>query len=224
MTNFMARACRSMVIANPGLANRSERFRTLRAGGALAALALLAACVDARQTSPARTATEQLLVSKAGDRAAEAITLKIPAGAKVFVDPTSFVGVDAKDFDGKYLYSAIRERVLHNGAALMGEKEKADIVIEARAGALSIDEDKFLIGIPAVELPIPLVGAVKTPEVALFKRAEQQGVAKVGVMAYDARDGKLIDSVSPTYGYSYNRQWVVLLLFGWKDQDIQPVD
>jgi hypothetical protein len=224
MTKFMARACRPLVMANQQIANRGERFRNLRVAGALAALALLAACVDARQTSPGRTATEQLLVSKAGDRAAEAITLKIPAGAKVFVDPTSFVGVDAKDFDGKYLYSAIRERVLHNGAALMGEKEKADIIIEARAGALSIDEDKFLIGIPAVELPIPLVGAVKTPEVALFKRAEQQGVAKVGVMAYDAKDGKLIDSVSPTYGYSYNRQWVVLLLFGWKDQDIQPVD
>jgi hypothetical protein len=106
----------------------------------------------------------------------------------------------------------------------MTEKEKADIIVEARAGALSIDEDKFLLGIPAVELPIPLVGAVKTPEVAFFKRAEQQGVAKVGVMAYDAKAGTLIDFVPPTYGYAYNRQWVVLLLFGWRDQDIQPVD
>lgn len=224
MTNFMARACRSVVMANCAPANRGERFRNLRAVVAVFMAVMLGACVDLRQTSPARTATEQLLISKAGDRAAEAITLNIPAGAKVFVDPNSFVGVDAKDFDGKYLYSAIRERSLRNGAALMNDKDKADIIIEARAGALSIDEDKFLIGIPAFELPIPLVGAVKTPEVAFFKRAEQQGIAKVGVMAYDAKEGKLIDSVPPTYGYSYRRSWVVLLLFGWTNQDIEPPD
>ncbi len=183
---------------------------------------LAAGCLDTRQTSPVRTATEQLLVSKAGDRAADEITLKIPVGAKVFVDPTKFQGADGKDFDGQYLMGAIRDRVLRNGAALVNDKEKADVIVEARAGALSVDEEKLLIGIPSVEFPIPLAGPVKTPEVAFFKRAEQQGVAKIGVLAYDAKDGKMIDSVGPAYGYSYRKQWVVLLLFGWTDEDIQP--
>ena len=38
----------------------------------------------------------------------------IPAGAKVFVDPTKFQGADGKDFDGLYLMGAIRDRVLRN--------------------------------------------------------------------------------------------------------------
>lgn len=220
MTIFIACATRARRFAKRSLANRDLANR----GGiaAVAALAVLAGCSDARQTSPPRTATEQLLVSKAGDRAAEEITLKIPAGAKVFVDPTKFQGADGKDFDGQYLMSAIRERVLRNGANLINDKDKADVIVEARAGALSIDEEKFLIGIPSFEFPIPLTGAIKTPELSFFKRAEQQGVAKIGVLAYDAKDGKLIDSIGPAYGYSYRKQWVVLLLFSWTEQDIEP--
>jgi hypothetical protein len=220
MTIFIACATRARRFAKRSLANRSFANR----GGiaAVAALAVLAGCSDARQSSPPRTATEQLLVSKAGDRAAEEITLKIPAGAKVFVDPTKFQGADGKDFDGQYLMGAIRDRVLRNGASLINDKDKADVIVEARAGALSVDEEKLLIGIPSFEFPIPLTGAVKTPELSLFKRAEQQGVAKIGVLAYDAKDGKMIDSIGPAYGYSYRKLWVVLLLFSWTEQDIEP--
>jgi hypothetical protein len=222
MTIFIARAGWALRFAKRSLANRGGCFANRTVFVAVAALTALAGCSDARQTSPARTATEQLLVSKAGDRAAEEITLKIPAGAKVFIDPTKFQGADGKDFDGQYLMSAIRDRVVRNGANLINDKDKADVIVEARAGALSIDEQKLLIGIPSFEVPIPLTGSVKTPELSFFKRAEQQGVAKIGAMAYDAKDGKLIDSVGPAYGYSYRKQWVVLLLFSWTTQDIQP--
>ncbi len=220
MTIFIACATRARRFAKRSLATRG----LANCGGiaAVAALAVVAGCSDARQSSPPRTATEQLLVSKAGDRAAEEIVLKIPAGAKVFVDPTKFQGADGKDFDGLYLMGAIRDRVLRNGANLINDKDKADVIVEARAGALSVDEEKFLIGIPAFEFPIPLAGPIKTPELALFKQAEQQGVAKIGVLAYDAKDGKMIDSVGPAYGYSYRKQWVVLLMFSWINQDIEP--
>lgn len=222
MTNFIARAGRALCFVKCSSATRGSIIANRAVVAALTAAAALAACSDARQTSPGRTATEQLLISKAGDRAAEEITLKIPAGARVFVDPTNFVGADDKDFDGQYLIGAIRDRVLRNGAALINDKEKADVIVEARAGAMSIDEEKLLIGIPSFEVPIPLTGSVKTPELSFFKRAVQQGVAKIGVLAYDAKDGKLIDSVGPAYGYSYRKQWVVLLLFGWTEEDIQP--
>ncbi|MBL0930075.1 MAG: hypothetical protein IBJ15_08145 [Alphaproteobacteria bacterium] len=59
-------------------------------------LASLAACSGARQSQPARTATEQLLIANAADKAAERLVLAFESGAKVFVDAANFDGVDAK--------------------------------------------------------------------------------------------------------------------------------
>lgn len=185
----------------------------------LCALAALAACSSVRQTAPPRAATEQLLISTAGDRAAERLALQLPPGKKVFVDPTNFEGLD-----GKYVLSCVRDRILHIGGQLVNDKDKADIIVEARAGALSIDEEKFLLGIPAFEFPIPLAGPIKTPELALYKRAVQQGVAKLGITAFDAKEGTLIGSAGPEFGYSHRKEWVVLLMFGWTEQDVRPTD
>ena len=62
---------------------------------ALMALAL-GACSTEKQSSPPRTATEQLLISTAADRAVDKLNLSIPAGTKVFVDASNFEGTDSK--------------------------------------------------------------------------------------------------------------------------------
>ena len=55
---------------------------------------LLAGCTTQRNSQPVRTATEQLLISAAADRAATQLSLSIPAGTRVFVDPQYFQGYD----------------------------------------------------------------------------------------------------------------------------------
>jgi hypothetical protein len=166
------------------------------------ALVGLAACSSTRQTSPPRTATEQLLISTAGDRAAERLAMQLPPGKKVFVDPTNFAGMDGKDNapEVKYVLSVLRDRILRNGGNLVNEKDRAEIIVEARAGP------------------------VTTPELALYKRALQEGVAKLAITAYDAKEGTLIAWAGPEFGYSHRKEWVLLLLFGWTDQNIRPDD
>jgi len=187
----------------------------------LAFLALFAlnGCSSIRETSPARTASEQLLISTAVDEAAGKLTFPAIQGTNIYVDATNFDGVDAK-----YAVAAIREQFLKQGARLMPDRDKADIVVEIRAGALSSDENEFLIGIPDFTIPVPLTGPLSTPEIALFKRDEKRGIAKFTATAYKAATGEYIGSSDPQFGTSYQRQWTVLFLFRWRRDNIIPDD
>jgi hypothetical protein len=100
----------------------------------------------------------------------------------------------------------------------------ADTVVEIRAGALSTNSDDMLIAFPSVALPVPLVGNMKTPEMAFVKRSEDQGVAKLGLAAYDAKTGERTpySPAGSTYGYSTNKRWVILSLIEWTESDTVP--
>ncbi|MGE5146759.1 MAG: DUF6655 family protein [Candidatus Eiseniibacteriota bacterium] len=184
----------------------------------IAALAL-AGCTTERETSPPRTATEQLLISTAADRAAQQVSLTVPKGAKLFVDSSNFEGTDAK-----YAIGALREQLLKGGGRLVAERKDADYVVEIRSGALSIDEDSILVGIPKMQIPIPLAGSFSFPEIALFKKEQRKGVAKFAAAGYGAKDGQFADASAPRYGFSHETEWVVLLFISWKTDDILPED
>lgn len=185
---------------------------------AILALALLASgCSLARETEPPRTASEQLLISTAADRVVKHLDIDLSPGTKVFVEDKYF---DA--LDGKYTIGAIRDRILRSGAYLVADRGNADVVVEVRSGAQSIDDDGWLFGIPSMDLPIPLAGAFKTPELALFKEDEKIGVSKVAVTAYAQKDGALKFSSGPVYGFSHRKKWVVLLLVSWTTDDLLP--
>lgn len=176
----------------------------------------LSGCTTMRETQPDRTAREQLLISTAADRAAEKLNLKIPAGTRLFVDPQFVEGTDSK-----YAIAAVRDRLLRNGARLVEKREQADAVVEVRAGALSMDEQQMLVGIPSWDVPVPLAGgAFKIPEVALYKEKERVGIAKLAATSYAVADGKLIDSSGPQFGYAHEFEKTVLLFLTWRSTDV----
>lgn len=176
----------------------------------------LGGCTTMRESQPQRTAREQLLISTAADRAAERLNLEIPAGTRLFVDATYMEGTDSK-----YALGAVRDRLLRNGARLVEKREQADAVVEVRAGALSIDEQQMLVGIPSWDVPVPLAGgAFKVPEVAFYKEKERVGVAKLAATSYAVADGKLIDSTGPQFGYAHETEKTVLLFLSWRTTDL----
>ncbi len=152
----------------------------------------LAGCGTTRWTDTKRTATEQLLVSDAIDRAVSRIDFGLLAGKEVFLD-VAYLG-DA--VDKEYLTSALRQQMVGNGCVLKDKRDLADFIIEARAGAVGTDRHDLLYGVPALSLPtfssVP-AGApglpTATPEVALAKRTDQQAVAKIAVFAYHRETG-----------------------------------
>lgn len=178
---------------------------------------LVGACSTARDTLPARAATEQLLLSAAVDRAARQITLNIPRDKKVYVDSLYVEG-----YDSKYAAGAIRDSLLKQGIRLANTRADADAIVEARIGALSIDERQRLVGIPSTPLPIPLAGELTTPEIAFFKKHQWKGIAKLAVTAYDAKSGILIDSSGPQFGASDKTDWVFLLFISATTDSLRP--
>ena len=109
----------------------------------------LGACATATETHPTRTATEQLLVSRAVERAASQFTLALPADARVYLDTSAFRGEGAD-----YAASAIREALLAQGNPIALSRADADVVVEVRLGALSIDKTQRVVGIPRITLPV----------------------------------------------------------------------
>ena len=175
------------------------------------------ACTIRNESNPPRTATEQLLISTAADRAAARLNLEMPPNSKVFVDSSNIEGLDSK-----YAIATMRERILKLGAQLVADRGAADVVVEIRSGALSVDENNFLIGIPQFDVPIPLAGEIPFPEIALFKRAERDGVAKFAGVGYTAKDGKLLGATEPQFGFSQEKRYVLLLFFSWERRDFIP--
>ncbi len=180
---------------------------------------LLAGCSSQTETTTARTATEELLVSSAADRAAEKLSQATPPGSNIFIDATNF---DA--LDGKYAIAAIRDSFLRHGDRLIDDKKVADMVVELRSGASAIDQRETLFGIPSYNVPIPIAGTLALPKLALYDKDTDQGVAKFAATGYNPKTGALMVAGDPQYGYSHKTKYTVLLFFSWTKNDTVPPD
>jgi hypothetical protein len=158
---------------------------------ALCALAALAAgCGTTRRSDTTRTATEQMLLSDAVDRSISRIDFGLLAEKQVYLDSTYL----ASTVDKEYIISTLRQHMLACGCILRDKKEDAELVVEARAGAVGTDRHDLLFGTPATNVSLgalsPIPGApTQMPEIALAKRTDQMGVAKIAVFAYERATG-----------------------------------
>ena len=149
----------------------------------------LAGCGTTRSTDSLRTATEQLLISDAIDRAVQTIDFAPLRGQTVYLDDSKLEDV----VDKNYLVSTLRQHILASGCTLKNNRNEADFIVEARAGAVGTDRNDLLFGIPATNVPqiVPLQGVpAAIPEVPLAKRLDQRGVAKISMFAYHRESGR----------------------------------
>jgi hypothetical protein len=179
----------------------------------------LSGCTSVRTTSPARTATEELLISTAAERAAEKLAAQIPANLRIYLNT---VAVTAPDVS--YATLAIEDRLLRKGDTLVLDKTEADAVIEVRAGALSTDEHSMFIGIPSLVFPATpgaSTSGLPVPSIDFFKRSEAKAIAKFAATAFDPKTGRLVFATPDYYGTAQKVDWAVLLFFSWTDQDYE---
>jgi len=148
----------------------------------------LPGCATTSRSDTARTATEQLVVSTALDRAIDAIDFAPLAGKDTYLDTTYLEGV----VDKNYLISSLRQRMFAQGCRLKADKAQAGYVVEARAGAVGTNRHDVLLGVPAVSAGVPVgpLAGASIPEIAFAKSTDQKAVAKVACFAYDQRTGQ----------------------------------
>jgi hypothetical protein len=161
----------------------------------LATVALLAGCTQTGLTKPTRSATEQLLVSTAADRALAKVDFSMLKGRKVFVDKTYF-----ESYDEDYVLGTIRDLISRSGGLLAAKLEESEVIVEPRSAALSIDGTSSVLGIPATAAPVPLTGAVNLPELAIYKSEKQYSIAKLALFAYERESRQHVMSSGPLVG------------------------
>ncbi len=190
----------------------------LRAVAVLALAGLAGACASTSETNPSRTATEQLLIARAADRAVQGLRLPVPVGTRVFVDDAFFRAENAS-----YAVSAIRNALSEAGYALAKDRGSADAVFELRAGALSLEQMRRVVGLPPLAVPInETFNVVSIPELSFYSRRDRVGVAEFSGFVYDGRTGAPLGAVAPMIGEFRIRSHKVLMVIAWGQQSVDP--
>lgn len=182
------------------------------------ALLGLSACASTSETYPSRTATEQLLVARAADRAVEGLTLPIPGGSRVYVDDAYFRAEAAP-----YAISAIRGALSEAGYALAPSKSDADAVLEVRAGTLSLEQMRRVFGLPDMRVPVnDSFNVVSIPELSVYSRRDRVGVAEFSGFLYEPRTGAPLGAIIPMTGEFRIRSHKLLMIVAWGQQSVDP--
>jgi hypothetical protein len=192
--------------------------------GMAAALLLIGGCSSLRVTDPAKTATEQYLLSQAAIEAVRPFSFDVLRGRRVCVDD-SFFAASQKEF----VLGELRAKLLLSGVQISPKREDCEIVIEVRSGGVGIDRYESLIGIPSLGASagttptgagVPSAPTIITPEIAITKEITQIGFASVAYVAYWADTGEVVDSYGPSEGKSYRDDW---WLFGFGPRTIGTI-
>lgn len=146
-------------------------------------------CGTTRWSDTARTATEQLLLSTAVDRAIDNMDFRSLADKYVYLDPQFLDCVD-----NKYVVSTLRQHMLSEGCILMSDAASADYVVEVRSGAIGTDHHDVLVGIPAISVPGSSMAGMPSaiPEIPFAKTTSQRGIAKLACFAYNRETGQAV--------------------------------
>jgi hypothetical protein len=171
-------------------------------------------CASESMTNPPRSATEELLLSTAADRALASVDLRLFAGKKVYVDASFF-----DSYDSKYVLGTIRDALSREGALLVDDSKSAEVIVEARSGGLSTDSDSSLFGVPALVIPIPFSGPMTIPELAFYKSQPQIAEAKFALLAYANQSREHVFSSGPLAGRAFNKYHKILFI-SWITTDI----
>ena len=191
-----------------------------RALALVTAALCLAGCGHLRETLPQRSATEQLLISTAADRAVARLPADVFRGRRVFVDSSNLEG-----YDHKYVIQRVRRAVLRGGGQLAESRGETELVLEVASGGLSTDRRDSLFGIPELPFPLPFAGeTLATPEVPLFKRVTATGRAKLSFSLWDVAAKRLVAEIPLCYGAAEVSAWWLFLLGPVRRSDIRQGD
>lgn len=159
---------------------------------------LIAGCLIGCGTTKSFTATEQLLVSDAVDSTVAKIDFRPLAGRRVFLDNTflpSQKGVPNPNpflVHSEYVTSSLRQQMLAAGLMLCEKRDEADVIVEARMGALGFDGHTVTYGVPASSSLSTAASTISgspmvpiLPELSLAKKEAKSGAAKIALFAYE---------------------------------------
>jgi len=179
----------------------------------LAVLLILTGCATTSTSDTKRTGKEQLLISNAVDQSLDKINFESFQGAKVFLNEKYLESVDSK-----YIVGSVRHRVLNSNATIVDKPEKADYVLELRSGGVGTDNRDTFVGLPKLQVPGPV--PVSIPEIRLWSRTQQTGIAKIGIVAIDTKSNQILGQGGTTLAKSDDTNTYVFGVGPWQSGSI----
>ena len=201
-----------------------RRFLTTTLSNWLGLVLLLgsaAGCVNKqRMTEPIRSVGEQLLLSNSIDRALSELDLEAIGRLKGFKVYLSTVYLQT--LDQEYLIGSLRDLLLSSGVLVVDDIAQAEMIVEIRSGANSLDSAAVTAGIAEDQaLPNPVTGApIALPELAFFKKQNVVSLTKVALVAYHADSREHVFSSGTLLGGAYERHYQFLGLIRLRFTDV----
>ncbi len=184
-------------------------------------LVMVSGCATIRVTDPAQTATEQYLMSVAATKAVDQLSAEALRDRSVYVDSTYLTAATQPSAIHSYMLGELRAKLLLSGVRLVDRRDQAQIILEVRSQASSVDRLEYLLGLPAFYAPGGTSAtegiAVATPELAIYKNTRQSGYASIAFVAYWAKTGELVASSGPFVGRTFR---VDYFIFGYNARTI----
>ena len=177
-------------------------------------------CTTIRVTDPPETADMEFLMTGAAEDAINKLATDALRDRLVYVDTswlipsTQATGPDASlenalsrqpSLQHLFMVGELRAKLLKSGVRLVS-RDRAQVVLEVRSGALSVNHLEFLLGLPASLIPSSATGGLSqglnlnTPELSVLKSTKQYGWASVAIVAYWADSGELVAISGPFVG------------------------
>jgi len=187
-----------------------------RAGAGLGALALAGlatGCISAAHysTDTPRSATEQLLVTTAAERAVDRLSWPDVRDRRVAVEVVS-----PNEKDAGYLKAALEAKARELGAQVV-PAEEAEWILAARAGALGTERRDLALGIPEIPTPFGI-----TPGISFYEHRRQRGWAQVRLAARDADGGVIAASDAPVLTNAFRSSHRIILFVIERDDIFLP--
>jgi hypothetical protein len=203
--------------------SRRSKGAVLALSALIALMCICGGCTTIRVVDSPRTADLDFLLTGAATQAVAQLSTDALRDRVVFIDtqwliptiqPTANFPLEnelARQPQPEYLFlvGELRAKLLKSGVRLSDKKEKAQVVLEIRAGALSANHLEFLLGLPASLIPASVAGSatgsntsvtLNTPELSILKSTKQYGWASVAFVAYWRDSGELLAVSGPYIG------------------------
>lgn len=164
-------------------------------------LTAAAGCASSSTSNTARTSVEQLLLANAIDQSLDKCSFTSFQDCDVFLQDKYVECIDKN-----YVIASTRHRLLRAGARIVDSPDKADVVLEMRAGAVGTTSANSFLGTPELALP----GMLTIPEIKFAERRRQQAVAKIGMVAYDPKTNAILGSGGTSLAASNDNNWFVM--------------
>jgi hypothetical protein len=175
----------------------------------LAAL-LLAGCATSTEIYPTSpSATSQLLVFRALERAVAALDVDRLRGRRVALEVISQL------FDHRFA-AAYLETWLRTHAVAVGG-ENPDLRLQVYLLTLGTDRGQTFVGIPAFQVPVL---SVPIPEIALFKWVRSRGRADVRIYAFDPASAAFVEALPEATGRSKFDDYTILIVVAFSVTDV----